>query len=512
MRGKPFQRPQCRTCRNRRIRCTSEHPRCAVCCTAGLECPGYSQTKSEPAVSKCRRLSLLVGSGSGSESGLSSVSILPSPVLNGLREDDICTPSTALETIYYYNQTMGRDIGAACVIQEMLTPGEWLECSPAQRHIFMCMTKLHRTIQTLPPNCDTLEVLPWHALPEMARRDITVFSHHQAEALRIVQKQLEDPAAAAELDANLFSSLIGLLMSHIQQGAFGVWRSHLQGAKALLDRWGPSSHLELDDHEYFALMTVDMYHATTSPSRQLSAQAWDQHSAYLGRIPHFSSMVIHTLTPVPSELLTAVALINMRRFPVQDSTEALYQGTQECHTTASAILELIRSFRPQSWLEEVLPAQNDTECGDDGATDKLAVWQPPGPRGPVPDDAPELEAESVAPQRAEAYNTLTRCIAHLFTPRVADSPAAGRHYKFIIWPMVMAGVEAVVTYRDDHQVAYICSYLRLLAMELGTFTMRQAARFLEDLASTYQKKGATYEYKGRADWDEIFRYSAIFLL
>ena len=78
--------------------------------------------------------------------------------------------------------------------------------------------------------------------------------------------------------------------------------------------------------------------------------------------------------------------------------------------------------------------------------------------------------------------------------------------------MVIAGVEAVVTHRDDCQVNYICAYLRLLAYELGTLTMRQAALFLEDLAGEYRRRGPEYVYRDHDDWDEIFRYSAIFLL
>ncbi|KAK8100137.1 hypothetical protein PG999_010511 [Apiospora kogelbergensis] len=413
----------------------------------------------------------------------------------------------------------------------MLSPAEWLECAFSQRHIFICLASLHRILQTLPPNCSTLESIPLDALDKPSRSALVMFSQHQADAVRIVQEQLES-SSATEPDHALFSGLIGLLMSHIQQGAFGMWSAHLQGAKALLDRWGPASYTALAEEELFILVTVDIYHTTTTASRQLPAQTWDHHSGYLRKIKQFSSGAIHSLAPVPVELLTAVLLINMRRILSRDSHVPQHQGAQPYHGTAPAVLQLIHSFSPTNWLEMIMPDRHNEARGDD-ATDTVVVqslsqqqWQGSWlslaqcfqsattlylylTKGPA--DQSDLSTEAMIQQRAESYTTLTESIAHLFTLRL-ENPAASRHHKFILWPMVIAGVEAVVTHRDDCQVNYICAYLRLLAYELGTLTMRQAALFLEDLAGEYRRRGPEYVYRDHDDWDEIFRYSAIFLL
>ena len=198
-----------------------------------------------------------------------------------------------------------------------------------------------------------------------------MFSQHQADAVRIVQEQLES-SSATEPDHALFSGLIGLLMSHIQQGAFGMWSAHLQGAKALLDRWGPASYTALAEEELFILITVDIYHTTTTASRQLPAQTWDHHSGYLRKIKQFSSGAIHSLTPVPVELLTAVLLINMRRILSRDSHVPQHQGAQPYHGTAPTVLQLIHSFSPTKWLEMVMPDRHNEARGDD-ATDTLVV-------------------------------------------------------------------------------------------------------------------------------------------
>lgn len=38
--------PQCRACRQRRVRCDSAYPACAKCSRKGIECPGYSSSRA----------------------------------------------------------------------------------------------------------------------------------------------------------------------------------------------------------------------------------------------------------------------------------------------------------------------------------------------------------------------------------------------------------------------------------------------------------------------------------
>ena len=73
---------QCWTCRARRVRCDSQFPACSNCGKKNLDCLGYAQDKP------VRWRPVRVPTGSR----------IPPSLVKG---DDICPPSTAIETIQY---------------------------------------------------------------------------------------------------------------------------------------------------------------------------------------------------------------------------------------------------------------------------------------------------------------------------------------------------------------------------------------------------------------------------
>ncbi|KAL4912047.1 hypothetical protein BDW62DRAFT_206843 [Aspergillus aurantiobrunneus] len=80
---------------------------------------------------------------------------------------------------------------------------------------------------------------------------------------------------------------------------------------------------------------------------------------------------------------------------------------------------------------------------------------------------------------------------------------AETYWKFIFWPLTIAGVYSVVGKRNRSDVEYI---LYEMTAELGTLCMRDAAVFLQRL---WEDSAGGRVQDG---WDEIFRDAPLFLL
>ena len=96
----------------------------------------------------------------------------------------------------------------------------------------------------------------------------------------------------------------------------------------------------------------------------------------------------------------------------------------------------------------------------------------------------------IASKVAEAYNLLKQLLQMLFeqrTWRQANPPehaiglgkSAGLLHRFVLWPMVIAGVQAALIRADQEVVECICSNLREMAVELGTFSMIHGPQSVE---------------------------------
>lgn len=416
------------------------------------------------------------------------------------------------------NSTIGQDTGALPITPELIPLPIWFTMSHVDRHVIICLVKLHQLIRSYPLDFHDLDDLPWHFLDRQCRDLVVTLSRHQAEAIRLVQQQLHN-SNTTNPDPGLFTHLVGLLECQIQQGAFEMQRAHLLGVKALLEKWGRVSPLNIVETDTYIVMCVDIFRCTTASSNCMSSETCDQHAEYFDMIPNFSTLsVLGSLSPIPTQLIIAVVLINMSRSRnLQENIRERFKDTR-----ASA-LDLIHSFSPQAWVELIVRhlQQNHEEMHISQQIDWNSGWLALGQFFLsattlyfflVQDDTGDIMANDVAmPQlRTKAYNSLVETIMHLFKRRQTDFNSS-RIHKFIAWPMVVAGVEAVVKHRDYIQVSRISTWLRLLTSELGTLTMRQAAKFLERLSSVYQRRGPDYQYKGGTDWDDMFGKGSMFL-
>lgn len=342
-----------------------------------------------------------------------------------------------------------------------------------------------------------------------------MFSHHQANALRLVQHEIEQSRTEIP-DAQLFTHLVFLLECQIQQGGCGMLHAHLNGAKALLGHWERGNHPVVDKMHQYTIISVDIYRTTTTASSELSRQVCDQHIKYLEIIPNLPlNSVLDSFAPIPLELITAAVLINISRSSLTDHAH------KQKGVPSAAILNDIQSFSPDAWAENVMKhfhsVRNAKEMSSPDQKDIIALAQCFQSAtmlyfflASLPSNIDILGDEFCLKKRAKAYQSLVEAITYLFRRR-QDDFASSRLHKFIAWPMVLAGVEAIVTYHDYRQADCISKWLRYLTLELGTMTMRQAARFLDRLSADYKIRGVTYRYKGHTDWDEMFHDGSMFL-
>lgn len=132
------------------------------------------------------------------------------------------------------------------------------------------------------------------------------------------------------------------------------------------------------------------------------------------------------------------------------------------------------------------------------------------------------EASShLARRESAAYTTLVASLRVLFTQRTQRHPSqainnntpsnsiatsAGLLHKFVIWPMVIGGIQSALIYHDQETTDFMCSGMQAVGQELGTVSMIDGARLVEKLQRE-TKHGRKFSL-----WDELFEGAPLFLM
>lgn len=304
------------------------------------------------------------------------------------------------------------------------------------------------------------------------------------------------------------------LSSQIQESAYGAWHVHLSGANIMLDRRMRSITSEpgLVHERFFCfqLMMMDVYRTTTSSKRFLSASMIAQHRVYLERMSHLNFDSRVSLTPVPDDIVRATIAINLLRADREASPAARHLVEQEeSISPAAALLASLQAYKPGSWsvadsTTDIPKAQDDlggwrllARCFQAAAILYLILSE----------TMPPLDSYEWNLARDRAYSVLLTSIRQLFDQKTSG----GKHHKFILWPIVVAGVE--VTARGDRvMLEFLICKLKTLTTDLGTMAMREAACFLEGLWDDCVRNRPDLASYVRIDWDHVFESGPIFLL
>ncbi|PNH33690.1 hypothetical protein VD0002_g3430 [Verticillium dahliae] len=426
-----------------------------------------------------------------------------------------------MDTITYYNARISPDLSALESTFGFITVSDWQELALTGRHLYVCIVAMHKAIQRAPQAFVDSVKSPSHP---MAKNDpgalnLAMLHHHQASAAHSMQGQIEK-VTAAEPDPRIIGNLALFLSVNIMESAYGRWHAHLQGAKALIDFW---RHTDLDlpgscGFGYFNLVMADIYSTTTSPSKHLSPSTVSYHSTYLDEIDRLQIFSFDSFTPVPKEMIITAISVNIHRARATNDTLEICEGIE---TSASGILEYARAFSPAIWAVEAMAALAETNPSPtpnslrdvnnldswtalaqsfQSATVLYLIWSIP------PDErVGGTEVGTWAAARSWAYATLTTAIHDLFERRQKK----GSHYKFILWSMLMAGLEAIVL-SDHAELVFLCSNLRILTVDLGVSAMHEAADLLEKTWTRFENREMELELHHH--WDEIFADAPLFLM
>lgn len=475
---------QCWACRSRRVRCDSATPGCGPCIRRSIVCPGYSTTKPFRWVNKVTPESLL-----RSGPWLGSVQLT--------RGDDIAPASIVMDVVTYYNSIIAPDLAACAPTDHAISISMWLNLNISLRHLYTCTVAMHRTIRTIPED----QTFGHSEIINPMHKDLVMFHHHQTCAARLLYDQIE--VSSGNPDGDLFSCIIAFMSSSIQQSAFGIWRSHLNGARVLLNLWGIPSLLGSHNFVLYTFIAIDIFGMTTAPSSFLTTATIKQQLSYMALIRTLQIDSWGTLTPIPDELLVALAAANVHRV-------GHVHGHAGIDTSVTSILAFTQSFCPEKWAVGVCgtPSSNQllgwillARCFQGAVSLYLLLSSS--------SNSNSLSAsfgEPIDIIRTSTYTTLLGCIHNLFDRRGHGEG----HHKFLLWPMAITGVEAVARH-DRTELDFLCHELRYSTMSLGTMAMREAAAFLEHLwTSTWSDLDTSV--RATLDWNVVFQRAPIFVM
>ena len=105
----------------------------------------------------------------------------------------------------------------------------------------------------------------------------------------------------------------------------------------------------------------------------------------------------------------------------------------------------------------------------------------------------------------EEYNRLS--LAAAISPDDLQGISAGVLHKFMIWPMVIAGIQASLVKLEDTMVHSISENMQAVGRELGTFGMIDGSYFVKNLRPT---RGD--EHISSQTWDDLFVGRPIFFM
>ncbi|KAL2794529.1 fungal-specific transcription factor domain-containing protein [Aspergillus keveii] len=528
-----IQGSQCWACRERRVRCGSEISGCAKCAAKGIDCPGYGATRPlrwrEPKVPKS---------------------------FKGRKANTV------------YNDRVTPDL---VVTDSSSNPFRWsLKLSAIApsylNYAHATISVFHRIVQRRYTALNEAHGASTE-LTALSDPEGATFYRYYASALKGVNEELTK--TTKKLNITILAGIMMLLFSQLQQAAYGQWRVHLDGLKRLLGHYGGMERLleQYIDTGFLVsnVLIIDTMSTTTAPARSMTADTLSWHMAYLKILPQLDYDVIPTPTPIPPHLLKVVIMINIARATARHAQGGEDEtGDNESGYTLSQILaklditpaedsdndipngtdfKITSIFNPHSEPCQIIHKDSNktlftTACRSAitlyAVESYLSLSMEPAGLGlsltQILD--PALIPETAHAIKDAAYKSLMYSIRTLFERRNDDTypprntntkpsgkrgseEGTGAYWKFIFWPLAIAGVHCATENRSREDYEYICARLLEMTAVLGTLCMRDAAVFIQRLwgeCEELRARGGGIGEGGAVSWDEIFRDAPLFLL
>ncbi|KAL3298195.1 C6 zinc finger domain protein [Colletotrichum asianum] len=548
--------PQCWRCRKRRLRCDSSLPSCLKCALASVACPGYAPTRPiawrNPLLLTSHGIVRVGENGAHEKAGLGRASVMGIVCRAPRSVRSEVELRIAADAIEYYNLHVAPDLVPYATERSpyQISPSEIGELAEYVRKSYISIAALHRFVSGEPAGVAGPRGMVRSAAPTPEGSDISelmaagdfksVHFASQAAAIRALSEELGKHQAdqnGAGAGPEILLGIMLMLSSQIQYSAYAPWQAHIHGAWSLIAAQGGMEVLAKANTDLCRVLqqvaVVDIFGMSTHCLTEASAKTvLSRYTSYAMIFDESMVEIANPWTLMPNGLARTINQINMLRAEnlLLPSIESRTQGLL-------AVLEFLDAASPDAWAAEV--ATNAT------------VWLAPGRLSEDIEtrtawialmtaflNATVLYAmnslaglgetslravassqdlmSSLVSREAAAYDALMSSIRILFDQRAqrrepqerSDPPAtsAGLLHKFVIWPMVVGGIQAAFVRRDDEAAGYLCSGMQSIGEELGTVSMIDGARLVEKLSQAHRNGDEP------KSWDALFDGAPLFLM
>ncbi|KXH43224.1 hypothetical protein CNYM01_03199 [Colletotrichum nymphaeae SA-01] len=514
--------PQCWRCRKKRLRCDSSVPACRKCIIARTECPGYGDKRPiafrDPLVLTQKGVVIRVRDRGPDAEGQSRDSGSDRSREKTRSSSSASPPASVL--------------GIVC--RSPRTAGSVMELRIA---------------------ADAMEYCGLMAAGDFK----SVHFASQAAALQALGQELcayhqprgnSSPNTAEDPGPSILLGIMVMLTSQIQFSAYAPWQSHITGAWSIILTHGPFAAVAKSDPELcrllqqfaifdiFGASTHGAINVTTTHASSVAGTILARQESYEAIFQDSDTDAGNPWRLVPNDLAKILIRINGLR-----ARRALYPETaKHLPEGLSAVLEHLDTSPPEKWAAEIsataqvslAPSRlsEDQETKDawvalmttyHSAAALYAINSLAG-LGTAPRSSTVWSQEAsshLARRESTAYSTLISSLRVLFTQRSQRRPSqatnnktppnsiatsAGLLHKFVIWPMVIGGIQSALIYHDQETTTFMCSGMQAVGEELGTVSMIDGARLVEKLQRE-AKHGRKF-----SSWDELFEGAPLFLM
>ncbi|PKK52250.1 hypothetical protein CI102_2332 [Trichoderma harzianum] len=486
----PQSKRHCWECRRRCLVCDSELPECKRCRTSGIRCPGYGEVKPTRlkwvtpgrvlSRDQKQKKSLVYQNQDGNAdiiTGNTSITVS--------KKYDIYTPiprfemheevHAILQGYEYFNSCIYKDLVPLHELgynpyvyplsEKHLQAAVW--CPDYLKYGMLCMILSHRINQigiAIPPK-ETVEkfYLYWG----LAVRSLN-------EYLGMEDKRLGDTVIAG---------ILTLLLADIQQGSSLNWRCHLDAIyRLIMLRGGFYKVAESKSMEPLLLCfwSVAVMGNTTCPASDLFMTTFQRET-----LKFLPQQYITTVSPIqlcPVSLFVELIKINHLRMRVTRPNAA---GTEAFQKGSFEILERINCFSPHRLAQSKSSNQEYwTLVG--------LVYQAAAALYCIL----SLQSLSIIP---ETPALRVQCATHgrLMQTLLVEALASKSLKRFMIWPLVVLGVEAV--HGDALMREFVAKELSELSQSVGSYVPLTAKRVLGEFWAS-----------GKTRWDACFDRPYVF--
>ncbi|KAH8178532.1 fungal specific transcription factor domain-containing protein [Sarocladium implicatum] len=584
---------RCHNCRVRRLVCDQTLPGCQKCASRGVECPGYGRNlrwvqpsdkteASKPLVRRARgrpRLQLMEKEADDDEvdktdaltrlvredaepGGLSRrwvEGLVPQKhsklrVEMSLVPEDYIRSQFLLEHLNYHNNYMIKDIG---VFTSSANPHNiplqlWRDIPSYFFNVLIATGTTHQIIrsQSMDSILGSQGAMRsaqirggdiYLRLQSLGHPHTHRVYEHFHKAIGDVNNIIANNPDLTFRKVNgldtgdlMIAAISGLMLSGIQQTAFGSWPAHFEALRVMIKRRGGYQALVSGSSPrlLYLLVTfliVDVIRRPTMTSRTLS-EIDDEQDQYLPTLDNLFQDGLETGSPCPTQCLRyQIKVHQLRRRWYREGNDP--ERLQELRDDSAAALREARAFDPISWARERKPEYENMSLRRADKRGQLKILEEAVKKGPVMDDwvnfgvvfrlagiiygmrttiiehrTPdwpdqnwliEQGLDPLEPPESICENTYRSLMTVLRRLREKEQRGRDWPWRFAFWPLFVAGMETACSGIGVEDQPWIADSLYAIGQRQADFSTLDCADFFRTIWKSDAVAGSGQK------WDDL---------